>query len=127
MLVLIIKRENMNLVQPGKESLNDLTEEEDKLKSEIFNENNYIPRNDEEDFIRKNITFNISNIKSNNYNNISLYNNINDSILVSNIFDFFENFSYIEYKAINNNESKLRSLNTFKDDFIRENRNLNPA
>ena len=42
MLLLIIESGSMNLVQPGKESLEDLTEEQNKLKSEIFNKNNYL-------------------------------------------------------------------------------------
>ena len=45
-LVYIIETESIVVNQPNKESLNDLTEEEEKLKSEIFTDNNYFQRND---------------------------------------------------------------------------------
>ena len=127
MLIYIIESESISIIQPNKESLNDLTEEEEKLKSEIFNDNNYIPRNDNEDFIGKNISFNISGIKLKNYNNISLYNSINNSELVIKIFNYFDNFDYIQNNENENDELKLRKLNEFKKDFIKENKDINPS
>ena len=127
MLIYIIESENITINQPGKESLNDLTEEEEKLKSEIYNDNNEIPRNDEEDFAGKNISFNISNIKSVNVNNISLYDKINNEELAKNIFKYLDSFSYIKYNNIENDELKFRVLKEFKDDFIKENKDIDPS
>ena len=62
MLTNIIESESITITQPGSESLDTLTEEEEKLKSEIYNDNNEIPRMDEEDFAGKNLPLNISNI-----------------------------------------------------------------
>ena len=127
MLVFIVEKENITIIQPDKESLSDLTEEEYKLKSEIYNENNEIKKEDEEEFIGQNISFGISNIKSDSYNNISLYNNLDDEQLIKNIFDFFDNFSYYKYQQINEDELKFRVLKDFKDDLVKQNGNLNPS
>ena len=127
MLVFISEYENITIIQPNKESLNDLTEDEDKLKSEIYNDNNEIKRNDEEDFSGKNITFNLSSIKSENINNISLNNIINDEEFMINIFKFFDNFTYIKYNQTNNDELTLRLLKEFKDDLIEKNENISTS
>ena len=125
MLVLINEKENITIIQPSLESLSDLTEEEEKLKSEMYNENNEIQREDKEDFIGQNISFDISNIKSNSYSNISLYNNIADEQLSQNIFTFFDGFSYKKYHQTNEDELKMRVLKDFKDDLISHNKDLN--
>ena len=106
MLVLINEFENISIIQPNKESLSDLTEEEDKLKSEIYNGNNEFEREDKEDFMGKNVSFNISSIRAENANNISLYNSIDDEEFARNIFRFFDNFSYILYNETGNEELK---------------------
>ena len=124
MLVLINEFENISIIQPNKESLSDLTEEEDKLKSEIYNGNNEFEREDKEDFMGKNVSFNISSIRAENANNISLYNSIDDEEFARNIFRFFDNFSYILYNETGNDELKVRVLNDFKNDFIKNNKNI---
>ena len=124
MLVLINEFENISIIQPNKESLSDLTEEEDKLKSEIYNGNNEFEREDKEDFMGKNVSFNISSIRAENANNISLYNSIDDEEFARNIFRFFDNFSYILYNETGNEELKVRVLNDFKNDFIKNNKNI---
>ena len=124
MLVLINEFENISIIQPNKESLSDLTEEEDKLKSEIYNGNNEFEREDKEDFMGKNVSFNISSIRAENANNISLYNSIDDEEFARNIFRFFDNFSYILYDETDNDELKVRVLNDFKNDFIKNNKNI---
>ena len=127
MLVFISEYENITIIQPNKESLNDLTEEEDKLKSDIYTDNNGIKRNDEEDFTGKNITFNLSSIKSENVNNISLNNIIDDEEFARNVFKFFDNFTYIKYNQSEEKELALRVLNEFKDDLIEKNENISES
>ena len=51
MLKYIIECENITIIQPDIESLKDLTEEKDKLKTELYNENNEIAREEETDFL----------------------------------------------------------------------------
>ena len=121
MLVLILEQENITIIQPDKESLSDLTEEEDKLKSEIYNDNNEIPRDSGEDFMNQNISFEISNIKSDSYSKVSLYENINDEKLAQSLFSFFDSFSYSEYHKKSEDELRFRVLKDFKDDLIRQN------
>ena len=104
MLKYIIECENITIIQPDIESLKDLTEEEDKLKTELYNENNEIPREEEADFFGNNITFNLSNIKSKNYNNISLITNIKNEELTKNIFIYFDSFDYTPYLQEDENE-----------------------
>ena len=127
MLINIIESENITIIQPGQENLNSLTEEEEKLKSTIFNNNNEIPRIDEEDFTGKDIPFDISNIKCVNFNNVSLYDNITDEELARNIFIYFDNFSYEKYDILGNDELKFRVLKEFKEDFIKTNKDFDPS
>ena len=127
MLKYIIECENITIIQPDIESLKDLTEEENKLKTELYNENNEIPREEETDFFGNNITFNLSNIKSKNYNNISLITNIKNEELTKNIFIYFDSFDYTPYLQEDENELRFRVLKEFKEDLIRQNKNITPS
>ena len=127
MVVFITEYENITIYQPEKESLSDLTKEEDKIKSEIYNDNNEIQRNDNEDFMGKNISFDFSSIISENFNNISLYDRIDNEEFVRNIFQFFDKFTYIKYNQTDATESKRRLLKNMKDDFIKLNKDINPS
>ena len=127
MLVFIFESENMTIVQPDKNP-NELTMEEKKLISDIYNANNFIPRNDDEDFLGKDMSFNVSNIKTENLNNISLYKNIINEELAKNIFKYFDTFSYIPYNnEEDEKELKLRVLKEFKEEFLKENKNIDPS
>ena len=86
-----LESENITISQPSQESLNTLTEEEEKLKSEIYNDNNEIPRIDEKYVADKNMSFDLSNMKCVNYNNLSLYENFikNCPKIFSNILILF--------------------------------------
>ena len=127
MLVFIEESENVTIIQPTNESFSQLTKEEEKLKSEIYNENNFVERNDDEDFIGKNITFNLSKIKTENYNNISLYKNIIDEEFAANIFKYFDKLSYKQYNKTDDNENKFRILKDFKEDFLNENKAIDSS
>ena len=127
MLVFIEESENVTIIQPTNESFSQLTKEEEKLKSEIYNENNFVERNDDEDFIGKNITFNLSKIKTENYNNISLYKNIIDEEFAANIFKYFDKLSYKQYNKTDDNENKFRVLKEFKEDFLNENKDIDSS
>ena len=127
MLTNIIESESITITQPGSESLDTLTEEEEKLKSEIYNDNNEIPRMDEEDFAGKNISFDISNIKCVNFNNVSLYDNIINAELAENIFKYFDSFSYTKYNISENEDLKFRVLKDIKNDILKENPDLDPS
>ena len=96
MLFSIIEYESVNITQPPQDTIGDLTEEENKFKSEIYNENNQIPRDDEEDFIGKNISFDISEIRLENKNNVSFVESINNPKLVTKFFNYFDKFSYVK-------------------------------
>ena len=127
MLVFISESEDMTIVQPEGNS-NELTMEEKKLKSDIYNENNFIPRNDDENFLGKDMSFNLSNIKTENLNNVSLYKNIINEELATNIFKYFDNFSYIRYNnEEDDKEKKIRILKEIKDDFLKENNDIDPS
>ena len=127
MLTNIIESENITITQPGTESLDSLTEEEERLKSEIYNDNNEIPRMDEEDFAGKNLPLNISNIICVNFNNVSLYDNIIDAELAENIFKYFDSFSYTKYNILGDEDLKFRVLKDFKDDFLKQNPDFDPS
>ena len=110
MLYNVIEYEKVTLIQPGKETLTELNYEEDKLRSEIYNDNNQIPREDEQNFIGKDISFNISSIISENTNNITLQNYTNKEKLIRNIFRYFDTFVYMQYNKTENDNKKLRFL-----------------
>ena len=115
MLFSIIEYESVNITQPPQDTIGDLTEEENKFKSEIYNENNQIPRDDEEDFIGKNISFDISEIRLENKNNVSFVESINNPKLVTKFFNYFDKFSYVKYNYTENDDLNLRFLK-FKDE-----------
>ena len=52
---------------------------------------------------------------------------INDSVSISNIFNYFDSFDYIKYNKTEKEEFTLRALNEFKDDFIKENKDIDPC
>ena len=121
MLYYIIENENISISQPPIESISDLSEEEDKLKSEIYNDNNEIPRNEDEDFIGNNCSFasNIKSIKLQNKNNISFVKKVDNTENIQNLYDFYNKFSYTKYK----NDLNLRFLkykNELEDDYIKK-------
>ena len=122
MLYYIIENENISISQPPIESISDLSEEEDKLKSEIYNDNNEIPRNDDEDFTgKKNCSFaaNIKSIKLQNKNNISFVKKVDNTENIQNLYNFYNKFSYTKYK----NDLNLRFLkykNELEDDYIKK-------
>jgi len=127
MISSIIEYEYVTICQPNKEIVSELTEEEDKLKTEIYNENNQIPREDGEDFMGKNISFDISDIKIENMNNVSFYNKIDNEEFARNLFKYFDNFIYIKYNQTENEDLNLRFLKfkeELQDDYIKEN-NIN--
>ena len=127
MLINIVESENITITQPGNESLNTLTEEEEKMKNEIYNDNNEIPVMDDEELPGSNITFDISNIKCVNFNNVSLYNSIINETLAKNLFKYFDSFSYTKYNTSENEDLKFRLLKEFKDDFLKENPDYDPS
>ena len=127
MLTNILESENITITQPRKESLTTLTKEEEKLKSEIYNDNNEIPRMDLEDFPGKNISFDISNIKCMNFNNVSLYDSIINEELAKNIFNYFDSFTYTKYDILGNDDLKFRALKDLKEDFLKQNPDFDPS
>ena len=67
---------------------------------------NNISRDDNEDFIGKNTPFNITGMKLNNFNNISLVKTLKNDKLVKNIIKFYSEFIYTTY----DNETYFRIL-----------------
>ena len=125
MLFSVFEIENVTISQPPMDTIGDLTEDEDKLKSSIYNENNQIPRDDEEDFEGKNISFDIGGIRIENKNNISFVDCISDSKLTTNLFKFFDKFTYIKYDTSESNDLNKRFLkykDELKDDIMNKNK-----
>ena len=116
----ILEIENAYITQPDHENIKDLNEEEEKLKTEIYGENNNISRDDNEDFIGKNTPFNITGMKLNNFNNISLVKTLKNDKLVKNIIKFYSEFIYTTY----DNETYFRILKA-KDGIKEDNINNN--
>ena len=128
MLTNIIESENFTISQPDNDSLSELTEEEKKLKSEIYDDNNAMERDDEQKFMGNDVSFDLSDIITKNENKISLYKNINNKELTKKLFSFFEKFKYTKYNEENNEEEKkLRVLKNIKDDFMEKNKDFNSS
>ena len=132
MLVSIIEYENITIYQPDNESISDLTEEENNLKNEIYNENNQIQSDDlsNEDFNGKNISFNLSSIKFKNSNNVSLIQIINDKEYLNNILKYCNHFTFNKTKITENSDLNLRFLNLkneLESDFNKNNNKDNYA
>ena len=125
----IIEIENVTLFQPEKDSIEDLTEDEERLKAEMYNDNNEVPRNDTEYFSGKGMSFNISNINLQSSNNISLTNTINNQDFINNLFNYFNSFTYTKSDISDNSNLNLRFLKhkeETKNDFYNKN-NRNEA
>ena len=101
------------LNQPDKNDEEELRQTEEKLRNEIYNSNNELSL-EEANFnnnINDNIIFNISKIKMESINDISLINEYNNDKLKRELFKYFDNFEYTIYnnKSIEN-QTRLRIL-----------------
>lgn len=122
----IIESENVTFYQPDNDSNSDLTEDEEKLKSGIYNDDNEVPRNDSEFFHGKDDSFNISSIRLENSKNIFLNDTITNKTFIDNLFKYFNKFNYTRYNSSEKNDLNLRFLkykDETKKDFSCQNNN----
>ena len=127
MLYMVNENENITIKQLNKESLKSLTEQEEIIKNEIHNDNNQIGINLNDFFIGQNITFNISNIKSNNIHNVVLTDNITNREIINNIYNFFNKYTCTKYSQVNDNTKNLRVLKNFKSDLVQKDKDSNSS
>ena len=116
-IVSIFEFEDVVIYQPETDSLSDLNEEEAKIKSEIYNEDNEIQRNDTEvaSFSGQDFSFNISKISMENSNNISLINTIDNKAFIQKLYRYYNNFTLTKYNSTENTDLNLRFLK-YKDE-----------
>ena len=112
MIFSIMELENITIYQPDNETLSDSTDEENKLKEGIYNENNEILRNETEQdqFGGKDFNFNVSSIFLQNSHNVSLIDTIEDKGFVTNLLNILNKFSFLKYNSKENSDLNLRFL-----------------
>ena len=110
MLISIKEIQNIIMNQRNNSENNVIDEEDQYLKSQIYNEDNQITpdQSEPEGFIGQNFSVNFNGISMENINNIVLYDHFENDYFSKIIFKYFDNFQYTLY--IQNDEFKNKSM-----------------